>query len=126
MQLWALIVDSFRESLDRKIFWVVLGLSLLVTVMMLSVGFQADRVTFAFGVWDSETDYYNPYDVAGKSRVAGIVVYIIMPVFLGSIGILLMIIATASSFPTISAPSARSIESSAIASSTVSASSICF
>jgi ABC-type transport system involved in multi-copper enzyme maturation permease subunit len=100
VQLWALIVDSFRESLDRKIFWVVLGLSLLVTVMMVSVGFQADRVTFAFGVWDSETDYYNPYDVAGKSHVAGIVVYFIMPVFLGSIGILLMIIATASSFPT--------------------------
>ena len=49
MQFWALIVDSFRESRDRKIFWVMLGLSLLIAAAMSCISFEQGRVNFLFG-----------------------------------------------------------------------------
>jgi len=51
MQLWALIVDGFREALDRKIFWVLVGITLLICVALLSIGFEGDHVSFMFGLW---------------------------------------------------------------------------
>ena len=44
MQLWALIVDGFRESRDRKIFWVMIGISVLIAAVMACVGYdETDR-----------------------------------------------------------------------------------
>lgn len=99
MQFWALIVDSFHEARDRKIFWVLIGITLLVATLMLCIGFKEDRVTILFGLWEPSTDYYSPLSSAGRSHIAGLMVYAIMDVFLGSAGMLLMIIATASAFP---------------------------
>ncbi len=99
MQLWAIIVDGFRESLDRKIFWVLIGLSVLIALMMFSVGFEEDRVTFFFGLLDTETERYNPLTGIGRSTIVGIVVYILLDALLGWLGLILMIIATAGAFP---------------------------
>jgi len=99
LQLWAIIVDGFRESLDRKIFWVLIGLSLLIAMAMLSVGFEQDRVSFFFGLFDAETQHYNPLSSLGRSSIVGIVVYILLDALLGWVGVVLMIIATAGSFP---------------------------
>jgi len=99
LQLWAIIVDGFRESLDRKIFWVLIGLSMIIALSMVSVGFQGDRVTFFFGIFDLETDRYNPLTGLGRSTIVGIVVYILLDAMLGWVGLVLMIIATAGAFP---------------------------
>lgn len=107
MQLWALIVDSLRDALDRKIFWVLVVITLLIVVAMLSVGFEGDRVTFMFGLWEAESDHYDPFSGLGRSHIVGLVIYMLLDVFLGTIGVLLMIIATAGMFP-------RLIESGAI------------
>ena len=99
MQFWALIVDSFRESRDRKIFWVMLVISLAVAAAMFCIGFEPDKITILFGTWEIETDQFT---VAGKLRedlIAGIAVEWIMDVILGSVGIILAIIATAGFFP---------------------------
>jgi len=100
MQLWALIVDGFREALDRKIFWVLVGITLLICVALLSIGFEGDHVSFMFGLWKPQTDHYNPAFELGRSHITGIVVYLAMDFFLGWVGVILMIIATASVFPT--------------------------
>ena len=99
MQFWTLVVDSFRESLDRKIFWVMAGFAVLVAGMMACIGMEADRVTILFGLWDFETDHYNPLSVLGRSHIAGLVVYMLTFLLLGWIGTILMIIATAGMFP---------------------------
>jgi len=99
MQFWALIVDSFREARDRKIFWVLLGLTLLITFVMVSIGIESDRITFLFGLWDVDTPRYDPLTVVGRTRIVGSVVYLLLFALLGWVGVILMIIATSSAFP---------------------------
>lgn len=101
MQFWALIIDSLRESLDRKTFWLLVCLTLFVALLMLCVGFGPDRVSLLFGLWEPETDSFNPLSDIGRSRIVGLVVYGLMENILGLIGVTLMIIATAGMFPAI-------------------------
>lgn len=103
MQFWAIIIDSLRESLDRKIFWVLVILTLIIALAMLSVGFEGDQIQFFFGFWEVDTGFYNPASDLGPSRLAGAVVYALLANLLGSIGMILMIVATASVFPSLMA-----------------------
>jgi len=100
MQLWALIVDSFRESRDRKIFWVMLGLSVLVAAAMFCFSFEPGKVNVLFGMWVMETDYFTGITGIKTDVIAALVVDGIMDTALGGMGVLLSIIATASFFPT--------------------------
>jgi len=100
MQFWALIVDSFRESLDRKIFWVMIAITCVIALSMASIGFDGGNISFVFGMWDTTSEFYNPLTVVGRSRVIGGVIYLLMSVFLGWMGVILIIIATSSFFPT--------------------------
>lgn len=103
MQLWAIILDSLRESRDRKIFWVLVILTLIIGLAMLSVGFKGDQIQLFFGLWDLDFGYYNPSSDLGPSRLTGLVVYGLLAGMLGSIGMVLMIVATASVFPSLMA-----------------------
>ena len=106
MQFWAILVDSFRESLDRKIFWVVAGLTVLIVAVMASIDFEADHVSFFFGSASVGADQFDPGTPAGRAAIVNIVIYAVMDFFLGWIGVLMMIIATASFFPTMMEPGA--------------------
>jgi len=99
MQYLALLVDSFRESRDRKIFWVMLAMSILAAGAMLCVGFEPGKITFLW-MWEYKTNHFT--GVAGllEARITGIVVDGIMDTILGQVGIILVIIATAGFFPT--------------------------
>jgi ABC-type transport system involved in multi-copper enzyme maturation permease subunit len=99
MQFWALIVDSFRESLDRKIFWVLIALTLVIALMMLSIGFDGERVSFMFGLWSAKTERFNPLADIGRSNLIGFAVYFLASTIMGWIGVMLMIVATAGAFP---------------------------
>lgn len=100
MQFWALIADSFRESKDRKIFWVMLILSVLVAAGMFCIAFEENKINFMFGAWVVETSYFTGITGLRNDRIAAILVDGIMDTVLGTIGILLSIVATASFFPT--------------------------
>lgn len=100
MQFWALIVDSFRESRDRKIFWVMLGLSVLVAAVMICFSFEQGKVNVLFGMWIIQTDYFTGVTGIKADVIAALVVDGIMDTVLGGMGVLLSIIATASFFPT--------------------------
>lgn len=99
MQLWAILLDSFREARDRRIFWVLVLITLCVALAMASVGFEGTRISILFGLWDVDTERFSPLTMLGRSRLAGILVYGLMDVILGWLGITLMIIATAGVFP---------------------------
>lgn len=99
MQFFALVLDSFRESLDRKIFWILLVISAVITLAMASIGFDGDRLTFLFGAVRTDVQGYNPVSELGRSRIVGAVIYLILTQVLGGVGLILMIIATAGSMP---------------------------
>lgn len=99
MQFWALIVDSFRESLDRKIFWVLLVVTAVIALTMASVGFDGEHVSFFFGLWSAKTGQYNPLSDIGRSNLVGLVIYLVASTIIGWIGVILMIVATAGAFP---------------------------
>lgn len=99
MQLWAIIWDGFREALDRKIFWVLIGLSTVIALAMLSVGFEEDKVTFFFGMADADASRFNPLSTLGRRNIVGLVVYMLLDTLLAGAGVMLMVVATAGMFP---------------------------
>lgn len=100
MQFWALLIDSLRESRDRKIFWLLIVASAVVALAMLSIGFEPDRVTFFFGLADTSTSDFNPMTILGRQRIVGVVIYWLLSTLVGWIGMTLTLIATAGFFPT--------------------------
>ena len=99
MQIWALVVDSFRESLDRKIFWVMLLISVAVAAAMFCLSFEPNRINVFFGTWVIETQVFTLNSALRTDFIAGILVEWITDIILGSIGIMLALIATAGFFP---------------------------
>lgn len=99
MQIWALVVDSFRESLDRKIFWVMLFITLAVAAAMFCIGFEPHRINFFFGTWSIETDLFMHQGALATDRIASLLVEFIADNILGAVGIFLALIATAGFFP---------------------------
>jgi ABC-type transport system involved in multi-copper enzyme maturation permease subunit len=99
MQTWALIADTFRESLDRKIFWVMLLISLAVAAGMFCFSFEPNRINILFGTWTIETDLFTFGDKLRTDLIASLVVEWIADIVLGSVGIFLALIATAGFFP---------------------------
>lgn len=104
MQFWALVADSFRESLDRKIFWVLLLITGVVILAMGSIAFDGDRVTFLFGLWDAASGDFDPVSAIGRARLLSAVVFFLLMTVLGWVGIILMVIASAGFFPTLMQP----------------------
>ena len=101
MQFIAMVVDSLRESLDRKIFWVMVAVTFLVVLSMLSLGFEENSVTFFFGMWKQNTDHFNPVTLIGRRAIISGVVHVVLDFFLGWIGVLLMIVATGGMLPSL-------------------------
>ncbi len=101
MQFWALMVDSFRESVDRKIFWVMLLMELLVAAAMFCIGFHPGQIDILFGAWTIETDHFTALSGLRHDRIASLAVNFIMDLVLGWIGVTLAIIATAGFLPSL-------------------------
>jgi len=99
MQFWALIVDSFRESRDRKIFWVMLAISLIVAAAMACFGFAPGKVTVLFGMWEFKTDHFTIMGRLRADLIATIMVDVVLDLVFGWLGVVLAIIATAGFFP---------------------------
>lgn len=53
-----ILLDSFRMLKARVIFWVTLGISLLVAVLYLSLGFDDQGMSFLFGAIPFENDLF--------------------------------------------------------------------
>ena len=108
MQFWTLIVDSLRESVDRKIFWVITAITFLVIASMISIGFEEDRISLLFGMWEVDTGVMDPmtgeagFDAKtalGRRNIASIAVGI-ADMAIGWVGLTLALIATAGFIPT--------------------------
>lgn len=98
MQLWALIIDGFRESRDRKIFWVMIGISVLIAAMMACVGYDETGVTIFFK-WHLDEPAYVAGTDAQRVHVTTVLIFWLADKYIGLVGIALALIATAGFFP---------------------------
>ncbi|MCH8150510.1 MAG: ABC transporter permease subunit, partial [Planctomycetes bacterium] len=91
--------DSFRESLDRKIFWVMATISVLIAAAMFCISFEPGKIVVLFGTWEFASDTFTIGGSIRPDRIATLAVSWIMELTLGWPGIILAIIATAGFFP---------------------------
>jgi len=101
MQLFALIRDSFRESLDRKIFWVLLLIESAVAAAMFCIGFSPGGIDILFGTWTFNTTEFTTLATLDSAKIAALAVHFILDLVVGWAGVTLAIIATAGFIPTL-------------------------
>ena len=101
MQVWALIADCFREAIDRKIFWVMIVISLVIAAGMACIGFDEEGMSILFGVWTFEVPDYAPGNPLGRALIGSILTKWIADVYIGWIGIVIALVATAGIFPSL-------------------------
>lgn len=105
MQVWALILDSFRHTRDRKIFWVMLGISVLIAVAMSLISFDRSGVTLFFR-WHFDAPEYRAGTEAQRSLVITILTLQLIGNYIGFAGVLLGLVATAGILPDLMRPGA--------------------
>ena len=90
-----LLLDSFRMLKSGAIFWVTFGISLLVAVIYLSIGFDEKGVTLFFGL----TGFPSEDLVKGSPGAATFYTKAIVGFWLSWAAIILALISCASIFP---------------------------
>lgn len=98
-QFYALVLDCFRDAIDRKLFWVMAGISGMMALMMACVSFDATGVHFFFGLRDFETDLFAPDNPGGRGVIALILTKYIGDYYIGWIGIILALVGTCGIYP---------------------------
>ena len=95
----AVLGDSFRLLQAKKLFWIVLGISLTIALMYASIGFDDKGMTALFGLKKFE----NPVLQQGKPEAAAFYVLLftdfIVRFWLGWFAIALALLSTVSIFP---------------------------
>lgn len=92
MQLTALIIDSFRHAMDKKLFWVMIIISTAIAAAFACIGATEAGGLTILGKWTiTETN--------GRSMAALILSKLVCDYYIGWIGIILALIATAGILP---------------------------
>ena len=99
MQLRALVLDCFRDALDRKLFWVMAGISALIALVMACVSFDEKGVHLLFGLMTKETDDFAPGNPYGRGLIALILTKYIGDFYIGFIGIVVALVGTCGIIP---------------------------
>ena len=91
--------DSTKLLRARKLFWIVVGVSLFVGLLYASIGFNEEGVSFGFGL----KGYENPLVVKGSDSAQMFYLLLftnfIVPHWLGFIAVLLALVTSCSVFP---------------------------
>lgn len=95
----AILLDSYRELIAKKLFWFVLAISLLIVVSFGSIGFNERGISIGYGLYTIENDVLQ----AGSPLVGPFMDFafagVIVGVWLGWGAIILALVSTAEVFP---------------------------
>lgn len=91
MQIAALIIDSFRHALDKKLFWVMLAISTVVALSFFTIRVTASGGLAIMGLPE--------FDVDGRAMAGLILTKVVSDYYVGWIGTILALIATAGVIP---------------------------
>ncbi len=106
MQMWAIIVDSFREAKAKKLFWALLAISTLVAAAMSCVGFDENGWSFFFGAIKKADPIFKAGTEASGKLIGAIVSEVLVGTYIGWVGIVICLVGTAGMFPSLVEPGA--------------------
>ena len=98
MTFIALLVDAYRQLSAAKIFWLTIGLSVLVIVGFGSIGFNESGMTGAFGWIDIENDMFTSNSPWSRGLYIGFY-SVLVAGWLAWIATILALISTCTIFP---------------------------
>ncbi|MFA6045287.1 MAG: hypothetical protein WC718_09900, partial [Phycisphaerales bacterium] len=96
-QTLALLLDAYRELHSKKLFWITLGLSLLVVVSFGCVGITPTGVSILF--WDIPLEFFNSRVMSAATFYKLLFSNLGIKFWLSWIGMILAIISTSGMFP---------------------------
>lgn len=94
-----ILLDSFRMLKAQAIFWVTLGISLLVALIYLSIGFDENGMSFFFGALPVESDSLREGTPQSTTLYVAIFTKLIAEYWLSWIAVILALISCSSIFP---------------------------
>lgn len=95
----AIIVDSYRELIAKKLFWFVLAISLLIVISFGSIGFNDKGVSIGYGLYTFENEVLKAGSPWIKSFMDFAFASVIVTMWLAWGAIILALISTAEVFP---------------------------
>lgn len=99
MQTTALLLDSLRMLRSRKLFWISLGISLLVMLAYASIGFGENGLSLFFGAWELEDPFFTKGSPWAKALYLGIFSNLVVTIWLSWAATILALVSTSSVFP---------------------------
>lgn len=99
MQTLALLHDSLRLLLARKLFWITLALTALFILAYGSIGFNERGLSIFFGAFTFESDMFVAGSPMSEVLILGMYTNFIAPIWLSWAATILGLISTTSVFP---------------------------
>ncbi|MEK6703994.1 MAG: ABC transporter permease [Planctomycetota bacterium] len=97
IQTWALLVDAYRELSSRKLFWLAIGISLLVVAAFACLGVNAKG--FQVLQWTIDSNFFNSRTMPADRFYKYIFGAFGVPVWLAWGAVILALVSTGSMFP---------------------------
>lgn len=99
MQLWALICDTFRETRDKKLFWIMLFVSTLAALGLACIGFDENGWSLFFGAVRYADPVYVKDSPAAEAIMGAFVSKFLVGTYIGWLGTVAALVATAGIIP---------------------------
>ena len=98
-ETFTILWDSFKLLQARKLFWIVMGISLLVGILYASIGFDEEGMTLFFGLKKLPNELVVKDSESAKLLYLLLFTNFITPHWLGFLAVLLALITSCSVFP---------------------------
>jgi ABC-type transport system involved in multi-copper enzyme maturation permease subunit len=95
----AMLIDAYRELNSKKLFWVILALSMVFVIVYASIGFDDTGVSMLFGVWHIDNEMLTRDSRLSVILYRGIFSTFVIPIWLSWIATILALISTTTIFP---------------------------
>ena len=99
MAFRALLLDAYRQLSAAKLFWLTLGLSVLVVLLYGSIGFNDEGMSLFYGLTQIESELVRAGTLWARGLYIGIYSSFLVTVWLGWVATILALISTCTIFP---------------------------
>jgi ABC-type transport system involved in multi-copper enzyme maturation permease subunit len=98
-QILAILWDSYRLLTAKKMFWIVLFISVLIAMSYASVGFNPEGISVLFGAYQMENEFLTSESLFAEYFYMMIFTDYLVPWWLGMFALVLALISVCSVFP---------------------------
>lgn len=98
-QVLAILWDSYRLLTAKKMFWIVLFISVLIAMSYASIGFTPEGISVLFGAYHMENDFLTSDSLLAEYFYMMIFTDYLVPWWLGMFALVLALISVCSIFP---------------------------